>query len=128
WREYQRDLVADAAGRMLVDLGARNVGKVDHDTGAQHDVNERCQLGIGQPDEKDRHQEGGHLVLLDAATRVPVEERAQLVAAQLTAIPLAAAHLVWCHLVRFQWSASDSGAGSPRETRPHTSKISAIQS
>src|SRR5690606_41378354 len=78
--------------------------------------------------EKDRHQEGGHLVLLDAATRVPVEERAQLVAAQLTAIPLAADHLVWCHLVRFQWSASDSGAGSPRETRPHTSKISAIQS
>ena len=67
-----RRLVADAAGRVLVDAAcARSrAPEVDRLAARDHRVGERVRLGARQAPEVDGHQEGGHLVVGNLVPRV----------------------------------------------------------
>jgi hypothetical protein len=127
-RQHDRNLVADAAGGVLVDLAARHAAEIHGDAGAEHHVHQRVQLRTGHAPEEDGHEEGRHLVLLHTARRVILEEGADLRRRQFLAIALAPHDPGGRHRVRLQPSAAENGACSPRVTAPQTWKISPIQS
>ena len=63
WRERQRDLVADAAGGMLVHERAFVPGEFQHIAGIAHGERERGDFGGGQPAKINGHEHRGHLVV-----------------------------------------------------------------
>ena len=66
-RQHQRDIVADAAGRMLVDDWAVEAGPVENIAAVAHRLGQRDGLVPRHAPEEDRHGEGRDLPLGDAA-------------------------------------------------------------
>ena len=87
-REDQRDLVADAAGRVLVEHRAVEVPRQDR-AGVAHRLRERHALGRLEVAEEDRHRERGGLAVGDAAVGDALDEEAQLVVGERAAVALA---------------------------------------
>ena len=89
----QRHLVADAAGRVLVDLDALDRAEVEHLAAAHHRLRQRERLDAGHAADAHRHQPGGHLVVGDVAEEVSAEQPVDLLGWMLAAVALAADHL-----------------------------------
>ena len=62
-READRDLVADAARRVLVDLRAGHRREIEDAPRMQHRLGERDRLDVVEAAEEHRHQERRHLVV-----------------------------------------------------------------
>ncbi len=76
--DRERRLVADAAGRVLVDdLAPERAVQVDRLAAPDHRVRQRERLRRGQAAEADGHQERGHLVVGHLAARVAEDELAR---------------------------------------------------
>ena len=73
-RADQAGLIAHAAGRMLIDLDARNVGKDQRLPGAIMHFGERAQFAIRHATEKRGHEERGHLIVGNLTGGVPVHQ------------------------------------------------------
>ena len=87
--DCDRRLVADAAGRVLVDnLAAERGAEVERAAAADHRVGERVGLGGVQAAEVDGHAEGGELVVGDLAARVAEDQLGELVGGELLPVPL----------------------------------------
>ena len=85
-----RRLVADAAGRVLVDdLAAERRTDVERLAGADHRVGERERLGRRQALEVDGHAPRRHLVVGHLVARVGEHELGELVGGELLAVALA---------------------------------------
>jgi hypothetical protein len=78
WRDDETRLVADASRRVLVDLGAGQVGEVEDLPRPHHGFGEGDGLAIRHAAEVDGHGEGRRLVLGDLAGRVAPDEEADL--------------------------------------------------
>ena len=103
--DRERRLVADTAGRVLVDdLPAEQTSELDRLAAADHRVGERERLRAREPLEVDRHQERGELVVGDLAAGVGEHELGELVRVELLAVPLALDEL----------GGADPAARSPR--------------
>ena len=77
--DRDRRLVADAAGRVLVDdLAAERGAEVERAAAADHRVGERVRLGGGHAAEVDGHAERGELVVGDLAARVAEDQLGDL--------------------------------------------------
>src|SRR5450830_1617177 len=107
-RERQRDLVADAARRVLVGRRARQPGEVQALAARDHRCGPASDLGPVHPVEQDGHGERGHLLLGDCAARVRVEDPVDLAVRQTTAVTLRADHVDRVELLAH---------GFPRSTR-----------
>ena len=84
-----RGLVADAAGRMLVDDATPEVVRhVDGLAAPDESLRHRQRLRAGQAAEDDCHAERGHLVVGHVSPCVAEDELAHLVVAELAAVPL----------------------------------------
>ncbi len=70
----QRDLVADAAGAMLVSHRRDGVAHAQLGAGVEHGQRERNGLGGVHPAPDDGHEEGGHLVIRHVAARVGLDQ------------------------------------------------------
>src|SRR5262249_20645862 len=81
-REDEARLVADPAGRVLVDARTRQVGEVEDLSRAHHRLGEGHRLFRGHAPEVDGHGEGGGLVVGDGAPRVALDEEGDLLAAE----------------------------------------------
>ena len=91
----ERDLVADAARGVLVDLRAGDVREVEHVARARASRSvSAAHLGVVHPAEEHRHAEGGHLVVGDFAAREPTDERGDLLGRDRPAVTLAMDDLV----------------------------------
>ena len=66
-RQHQRNIVADAAGGMLVGHGAIEVGPIEHGAGIAHGAGERHTFAHGHVLEIGGHGKGGSLGLGHAA-------------------------------------------------------------
>jgi hypothetical protein len=85
-----RRLVADAAGRVLVDDAAAELLRhVDRLAAPDERVGHRERLGAGQAAEHDGHAERRHLVVRHIAARIAEDELAQLVVREFAAVSLA---------------------------------------
>ena len=87
-RQHQAGLVAHAAGRVLIDLGGRQVAEIDAGARLHVKFGEVGQLGIRQRLETDRHQKGGHLVIGHFAAGVALDHHGQFFAAQFCPVTL----------------------------------------
>ena len=85
-RQHERGLVADAAGRVLVDLAPGERPKVQHSPGAPHRLRQGGGLALVQPAEHDRHQPRRDLVVRDFTRGVPAHEEGDLFVRQLRAL------------------------------------------
>ena len=88
-REGDRDLVADAAGGVLVGGGAAEAVPRERVAGAHHRVGEGERLGGRHPAEVDRHRERGHLVVREAAVGEPGDPLADVGLGERGAVALA---------------------------------------
>jgi hypothetical protein len=95
----QRDLVAHAAGGVLVDLGAGDGRQVEHVAGAEHGLGEGQHLGRGHAAEEDRHAEGGQLGVGDLAGGEAADQPLELGAGERPAVALPVDQLVGPHAV-----------------------------
>ena len=86
-RQYERHLVADATGRVLVDRGPRQAGEVHPLPGGDDRGCPPGQLGDREPTKEDRHQEGGDLLVRDRAGDVGIDDPVDLGAGELAAVP-----------------------------------------
>ncbi len=86
--EDQRDLVADAAGGVLVDLGAGQVLQVDDFAGAHHGVRQPRRFLGGHAAPEDGHEQGGGLVVGELAVGDAAREELDLVLGQRAAVAL----------------------------------------
>ena len=85
----ERGLVADAAGRVLVDdLAAERGAEVERRARPDHRVGQRVRLGARQPVEVDGHAPGGHLVVGHLVARVAEDQRLELGGVVLAPVPL----------------------------------------
>ena len=87
-RERQRNLVADAAGRVLVDLRRFAGRPLERDAGVEHVLGERGDFGDRHAAQVDGHRPGRHLVVGHVAADVAGDERADFVFGQLAAVAL----------------------------------------
>ncbi len=87
-REHERDFVADAAGRVLVDARAADVREIEPVAAQQHRVGERGGFRAVEATEKARHEERGHLIVGDVTLGVGQGERAPLAGIDPAAIAL----------------------------------------
>ena len=87
-RERQRDLVADAAGRVLVDLRRLAGRPLERHARMQHVLGERGDLGDRHAAQVNGHRPGRHLVVGHVAADVAVDERTDFVVGQLAAVAL----------------------------------------
>ena len=117
-RQRQRGLVPHAAGGVLVDLRAGDVGEVEHVPGVEHGRGERLQLRLAHAPEEDRHAEGGHLVVGHAPLGVAGHELRDRLRRHGASVPLAVDDLVGAHAPRLAHAPgsgnSTAGAGSMR--------------
>ena len=90
----QADLVADAAGRMLVQHRPLFPRPVQHPARGHHGAGQGHALLALQAPEKDRHGEGRRLALGDRAVGDPGDEGRDLLGRQAAAVALAADHLL----------------------------------
>ena len=79
-REHQRDLVADAAGGVLVEHG-RGRGPSDHGARVAHRLGQRDPLAGVHPAQEQRHRQRADLRVGQPAVRDPVDEEGDLLAA-----------------------------------------------
>ena len=91
--ERQRDLVADAAGGVLVDGRPADRRQVEPLAGVDHRLGPLGQLGRLHPLEQDRHAQRRRLLVGDRARRVALDEEADLLARQAAAVTLRAEHV-----------------------------------
>ena len=87
-RERQRNLVADAARRMLVDLWRLAGGPLERDAGVEHVLGERGDFGDRHAAQVHGHRPGRHLVVGHVAADVARDERTDFVFGQLAAVAL----------------------------------------
>ena len=87
-RERQRDGVADAAGRVLVERWARQVAPVQHRAGIAHGQCQRDALLRVHVAEEDRHGEGGGLALADRAVGQAGDHLADVLGVEALAVAL----------------------------------------
>ena len=87
-REHERDLVADAAGGVLVDARPRDVRQIEPIAAQQHRFGERRGFSAIEPAEKARHEQRGHLVVGHMALGVRESERAPLARVDAAAVAL----------------------------------------
>src|SRR5262249_44943042 len=86
----ERCLVADAAGRVLVHLGARDVGQVELDAGMDHGSGECSGFLAAHAADADGHEQGGNLVRFPPPLGGGCDKRGDLVAVQDMAVALLA--------------------------------------
>ena len=108
--EDERDLVADAARGVLVDLVARDVGQIEHVTRVQHRVGPGDQLGGLHAAEEERHHERGGLVVGYDAVGVAPHEATEVVFGEGLAVALGADDLGSCP----HGLSAIRGGGTPR--------------
>ncbi len=89
-REHQRDVVADAAGRMLVDDRPLGVRPGEHVAGIAHRQRQRDALVHAHAAEEDGHGEGRHLPFADAAVGQPLDQEGDLILGERAAVALLA--------------------------------------
>ena len=94
--EHQADIVADPAGRVLVDHRPRQVPG-EHAAGVAHGAGQRHALVAVHAAEEDRHGEGGDLALGDDAGGQPVDEEADLLGRERAAVAFAGDDLLREH-------------------------------
>ncbi len=86
----QRRLVADAAGRVLVDhFAAECAAQIDRLAASDHRVGQRVRLGLGEAPEVHRHAERGQLVVGNLAAGVAEDQLGQLLGPELLPVALA---------------------------------------
>ena len=78
-RNDERRGVAYAAGGMLVDLYAAQIGKIDHVAGVHHCHRQLRGFAVGHAVEYHRHLERRHLIIRDGAVRESVHDKPDLV-------------------------------------------------
>ena len=88
-REHQRHLVADAAGRVLVEHRLVEV-PVEHGAGVAHRAGQRDALVGLQPAQEERHRERADLRVGEPAVGDPADQEVDLLGAQRRAVALAA--------------------------------------
>ena len=90
--EHQRNVVADAAGRVLVEHRARQVGRapVDGRARERHRLGQRDPLGEAHAAEEHRHGEGRGLALGDVAAGQAADELGDLAGGKLAPVALGA--------------------------------------
>jgi hypothetical protein len=76
--EHQRDLVPDAAGRVLVHRGLAQAAEIEALARGDHLPGPGPELARGEAVEVDRHQQRGHLLVRHLAGRVGREQPADL--------------------------------------------------
>ena len=86
--QHQRSLVADAAGRVLVDFFRREKTEIEDFAGMQHGVCERGSFLARHSAQHDCHQPCGHLVIGNAAIGTALHEVSDFSGGQFTAIAL----------------------------------------
>jgi hypothetical protein len=86
--EADRDLVSDAARRMLVELRSTDVFEREDFARMQHRVHECHRFGIGHPPQKHGHQQGAHLVVGELALEEQGNGLMNLALVQLAAVSL----------------------------------------
>ena len=89
-RQHQRDIVADAAGRMLVGDRAGQVRPVEHVAGIAHGERQRHRLVAAHAVEEDRHGERRDLAFGDRAGGDAGDELGDLARRQRLAVALLA--------------------------------------
>ena len=96
-RQHQRDVVADAAGRVLVENRARQVvfAPIEACARACHGAGQRHALLERHAAKEDRHGEGGGLAFGDRAAGQASDEVADLARAQGLAVALGADDFLW---------------------------------
>ena len=92
-RERQGDLVADAAGGVLVDQRSPDVAEREHLAGVDHRLGPAARLGRVHPVQEDRHGQGGHLLVGDVAAGVRGDHPVDLLVGQPPAVPLGDDHI-----------------------------------
>ena len=75
----KRCLVAHAASRVLVNLGAGQVREIDDFAGIQHRGGECAQFAAGHAADDHGHQPGRYLVVGDLVARVRLDEELDLI-------------------------------------------------
>ena len=88
--ERQRDLVADAARRVLVDGRLRQLREVHALTRPDHGLRHVEDLAALHAVQEDRHDQRCHLRIVDVLPRVGIDEPVDLLGAQGTAVSLRA--------------------------------------
>ena len=78
--EDEGGFVADAAGGVLVDFFAGEIGEIQHFAGIQHDLGERGEFGTGHAANPDGHEPSGHLVVGNVAASVAGDQEVDLFA------------------------------------------------
>jgi hypothetical protein len=77
-REANADLVADAAGRVLVDLRATHAAEPEDLAGLEHRLQEGGGLGFAHAAQEHRHEPGAHLIVGHASPDEAVDQRPYL--------------------------------------------------
>ena len=91
--ERQGDLVADAAGGVLVDQRAPDVPEREHLPGVDHRLGPAAGLGRVHPVQQDRHGQCGHLLVGDVAAGVGGDDPVDLFVGQPSAVPFGDDHI-----------------------------------
>jgi hypothetical protein len=118
-RERQADLVADAPGRVFVDLRARHAGEVEDVAGVEHGVGPGRELGVVEPAKEDRHQHGRGLVVRDDARGDARDEAAQRLGVERFAVALATDELLDRQRHRHCCTAASLRRGAPARSAAH---------
>jgi hypothetical protein len=84
--ERERHFIADAAGRVLVDLGYFAGRPLERDARMKHPLGERSNLGHRHAAQEDGHRPSCHLVVVDVAAHVAVDQRGDLEVSELVAV------------------------------------------
>jgi hypothetical protein len=92
-RQRDRDLVADPAGRVLVDLGPGDRRQVEDVARPHHGVGPGRQLTVVEPAEVDRHEHRGDLIVGETTVGDAGDEAAQLGGRQRATVALGADQL-----------------------------------
>ena len=112
-RQQQRDGVADAAGRVLVEDGAGQRGPVEHGAGIAHGERHGDALVEAELAEVDRHGEGGDLALADRAVGDAADEGGYLALLDRGAVALAADGLLREEVCHRRFLSSRRRASAP---------------
>ena len=92
-RQDERDLVAHAAGRMLVGAGAAEIAPVEAPPRLEQRTREGHGLGVVQPLQERGHQPGARLVVGNRAARERRDEAGQCIGTVRAAFALLADQL-----------------------------------
>ncbi len=99
-RHHQGGFVAHAAGRVLVDLRARDTGEVEHPPAVCHGHRQRMRFGFVHATQAHRHQPGSQLIVRDASGGRPAGEKFKLGGGMGETIALVADNLEGRHAYR----------------------------